>query len=321
MVKTTNRMLWTVGLAGTALVALVPQQAQAFTLGSSWQVVRDSAGLDGTYAWGLSATKSPYEIWGMAMKVEGGRVFVAINGNLPRLGTFDSSYNTTIGWGDLLFNPSTNAGLHGANNLIGVRFSPNSNSGAIGGLGVYNNVTAGRFTTSNSSATHHVFGSYVSQVESRGGVVQYGDLSKAEAENYLTLPGNPPSGQSEFYNMIGSGTKIGDIQLLSASDLAGINWGVLPTTNQIYSNNTANAQGIIGSNYQGISNSNIFGFSFDAALLGEFEGTASLLLECNNDGIAARVEAVPEPTTMAGLAIVGGALAYIRRRRRNGAAS
>ncbi|MEX0269713.1 PEP-CTERM sorting domain-containing protein, partial [Leptolyngbyaceae cyanobacterium UHCC 1019] len=44
---------------------------------------------------------------------------------------------------------------------------------------------------------------------------------------------------------------------------------------------------------------------------------ATLFAECGNDGMAIESAAVPEPTTMAGLALAGSGLTLLRRRRRS----
>jgi hypothetical protein len=271
-------------LAGWAAVCLTPP-ASAASLRGNWSYAIDSFN-DG-YGGGTIGSRSAYEMSGIAISQQNGKFYVALNGNMPITGVAsDDALDGNIGWGDLLLNFTGNplASASSSGSLLGVRFAPTNNSGAPS-LGVYQGVTAQSVTATNNGFASYI--AYNSAVQGVGGTSTMADLS-------ATAPYLTPSGS--ILNSIGSGTKVGDIEALSAADLVdlGLNFAAF------------NATG-----------SQTIGFSFDQSLLPAGDFIATLLAECGNDGMAIQAAAVPEPTSMAGLALAGSGLALLRRRLRS----
>jgi hypothetical protein len=105
------------------------------------------------------------------------------------------------------------------------------------------------------------------------------------------------TGSNVILNSIKTGTKAGDISMLTSAQLGsmGLNFG-----------------------HFGETGSRTFGFSFIKPKGFEGKYTSTLFAECANDGIALTGESkkAPEPIALAGLAVVGGALARKRRAAR-----
>jgi hypothetical protein len=107
-----------------------------------------------------------------------------------------------------------------------------------------------------------------------------------DVKNYL--------GHGTMFPNIERGTKLAGLNLLNRAELlqAGVDFGAFgadPAGNEL------------------------FGFFFDASIVGGRTFTAHLFEECINDGMAIH-SAVPEPGTMVGLAL--GISALLRRRRK-----
>ena len=117
-------------------------------------------------------------------------------------------------------------------------------------------------------------------------------------EGWEDLSSDDPYFGNSTLNIIESGTKIGDIDLLDQGQLSnlGLDFGHF------------NAAG----DYT-------FGFSFDKSLLPEGNYIAHLFAECANDGMAIEgdIKGVPEPSSMTGLAMLGATLvgSQLRKRR------
>jgi hypothetical protein len=283
----------------TVIVAGQPVQAGGFkTLNSDWNIVLDSF-TDGTTGNDISIN-SDYQMFGMAAKVADGQAYFAINANLG-LGGKDN-----VGYGDLFFNFSDDSfkDASAAAKLFAVRFAPNDAGNGSTQNGLYQNVSAKSVTSTNSG--HAGFQAYQNKVVSQDGTVGFGDLTTAEAKEYLTaLNGGHQDGNHSIQNVIKTGDKVADddFAMLSAAELAGLDFGT-----------------------SGVAKAKTFGFKFDAAKLPEGNALISLLYECINDGMAmkATFEApgggdvdVPEPTSIVSLSLIGMALAGSKLRKQN----
>ena len=271
------------------------QQAQAGQLDSStgWNYSIESSG-NGS---GANSSDRSYDITGIAFQQTADNILVALNAGMPIGG--NTYNNTNIGWGDLFLNFTGNDFQTASNSqsLFGIRFAGTNSSGASS-IGVYQNVQAKSVTS-----THYGYNS-LQQYFSEGygkNTTEGTDLSTQQAvANYYGNNGNNP-----ILNVISSGSKVGDISLLSAADLtaSGLNFGKF----------NANSP-------------QTFGFEFSKSLLPAGDFITNLLLECGNDGIALRgsvnagstsSKSVPEPTGVAGMALAVLSFAGLKRRRRS----
>jgi hypothetical protein len=280
----THKISTLLGVATAAVcVSLVAgQAAQAQVLGSNWTYTMDSFadGNDGNTGVGKS---SNYEMYGMAMKAQDGFISIAFNANLALTGQAHSGVtNGTIGWGDVLFNFSGNSlkDASAAGSLFGIRFADTNDSGAAT-TGVFSGVTAKSVASTNSG--YSTFNQYQNDVNNnspntntgtKGGQIGYGGATVAEAKSYLTNV-NGVSQDTSYgqLNVIGTGTKVGDINFLGANEIASL------------------ASGFAG--LGGIGR-NTVGFSFSQTLLGQFMQPANavitLLEECTNDGMMLKAQ-------------------------------
>lgn len=272
-----GRNRWQAAVAGACLAsAIATTPVQAFSLGG-WDYAI------GAFDNGTGG--SIFEVYGIAIQQTDNQMVVALNANMPLTGTGDPV--TPISWGDLFFNFSHLDSFNAANGqLWGIRFSPVSDS--LVEVGVYRNVTARNVTAFNTGFSN--LGEYSAAV---GGNHQWGDLP-AYDPNPSYFDGQE-TGVWTILNSIATGTRVGDIQMLNASTLAGLDFG-----------------------YFGANGSETIAFSFGRPddFVGEF--IASIMLECANDGIVIRSEAVPEPMTVLGLGLAAiglGALQYQQKRR------
>lgn len=307
--------------AAAVCVSLITgQAAQAQVLGSNWTYTMDSFadGNDGNVGVGKN---SNYEMYGMAMKANDGIISIAFNANLALAGqAYGGAADGNIGWGDILFN-FTGKSLKDASatgSLLGIRFAGTNDSGAAT-TGVYSGVTAKSVAQENSGFSS--FSQYQNWVNNnapntntgtKGGAIGYGGASVTEAKNYLTNV-NGVSQDTNYgqLNAIASGTKVGDINFLGASEIASL------------------ASGFAG--LGGVGKYTV-GFSFSQSLLGQFMNPANavitLLEECTNDGMMLTAtlpsteapvtpgEPVPEPATMLGLALGGLGLVKAKMKQR-----
>jgi hypothetical protein len=234
-----------------------------------------------------------YNIRGIAIKETSENIFVALTGGTPLTGvTNNGAADKNIGWGDLFLN-FTNKNFTTASNqrsLFGVRFA-GTNDSQVATTGLYGNVKGASVTGVNHgySSLKQYYDSGFDKANTQGT-----DLAtKAAAYNYF--------GQGTILNVIDSGAnKLGGIQSLTAAALTGqgLDFGFF------------NAKG-----------SQTLGFSLNKADLGLADGNynymANLFLECGNDGVAlAGGVSVPEPGSIAGLALVGLTVLGSRIRKR-----
>ena len=297
------------------------QSAQAIdfrTPTSDWTYVNDSVrdGSDGSLN-GVGRS-SDFEMFGMAFKEVGNEFYFAINSNLGLEGQYNSNAaDKNIGYGDLLFN-FTSGNLQEASaqeQLFGIRFAGTNDSG-VSETGVYSNVKGMNVTSSNSGWTK--FNQYKNWVNNTAkdkltdengnvinvgvkGEVGFGDLTVAEASQYL----NPENQNRKTLNSIQSGTKIGDITMLTELELDTLAFAT--------------------DNDPEYTEAKTFGFKFDRNLLPDGDALITLLAECINDGMAMKLhfedngsgispEDVPEPSTVVSLGLISLALAGIRKK-------
>ncbi len=275
----------TVAATATAM-GITGQQANAASLGTGlggWNYAIDSfhdGVTNGKVDQGL------FEFYGIAIKQDSQNIYVAINSNL---GLGDKTYRDKNGryvnYGDLLFNFSGNNLVTASNqkSLFAIRFDGINDAG-VSSTGVYSNVQAKSVTGSNYGFTNLSSGSlnHLDYVNSRGGSASMGHL--AEDDPYF---GNTT------LNVIKSGTKIGDIKYLTASDFTELN---------------------LDFGQFGASGSQTFGFSFARSLLPTGNFIAHLLAECANDGVAIKAS-VPEPATT-GFVLAAGVSGLVMKRTR-----
>ncbi|MEC4804162.1 MAG: XDD3 domain-containing surface protein [Jaaginema sp. PMC 1079.18] len=296
-----QRLSWFTGAAlvlGT--VAITAPNATAGTLHNGWNYGIDSF-KDGTeYQSGrglVVGSESAFEFYGMAMKETEDSVIFAINSNLGLSGYSASVRGGSIAWGDLFLNFSGSSTFDSATDLFAIRFAENNDSG-VAELGLYSNVTTKSVAGVNSG--HSSLSSYNNKVSNKSwnkdsGSWVYGDGDPSLADlasdtSYLNQSGRT-------HNVIKSGTKIGDVQLISDFSNLGLDFG-----------------------YFGATGTNTFGFSVDKSLLPTGDFIAHILAECNNDGMAligeiSDAESVPEPAGLVGLGVFGLGLWGQRRRK------
>jgi PEP-CTERM motif len=269
--------------AAPAMAQTAPQQ-----LNSDWNYQADAAG-DGSGG-------SSYDIRGMAMKVLGDKLYVAITAGSSLAGVQHAGVtNGTISYGDLFFNFSGKkfSEAEAAGQLFGVRFAESNDSPVA--LGVYSNVKSQSVTGTNSgySSLQQYYdygwgyngGNTTVANNTQGSVLS----SQAAATNYF--------GAGSIQTSIASGNFLGGIAALTSQQL-----------------------GSMGLNFGSNAGSNTFGFSFDRSLLPADSFMANFFMECGNDGMAYTATAAPEPTTMAGVALGMAGIAAIKRRRKQAVA-
>ena len=277
---TKKSIRWTSSVAVfCALFALHPLKATAATL-NGWKYAIDS------FNDGVTETQiggGAFEFSGIAINETSDTVSIAINSNLSLAGYADSAAERgTISYGDLFFNFSgQDFKTASANNsLFAVRFADGNDSG-VATTGVYKDVTAKSVTQTNSGFSN--LNEYNTLIESQGGTPSLGDL--AATDPYFEQTGN-----NTILNSIATGTKVGDIEFLTAATLS--------------------ALGLNFAQFNAVGSQTI-GFSFNKSSMPSGNYIANFFAECANDAIAIKgsFEAVPEPSTwfgtLVGLSFLG----------------
>ena len=275
MIRNVINLVGTIA-ATTCLSLILGQTAQAGQLHNAWNYSIDSFS-DG-------AGGPDYEIKGIAIKELEDSIVVGLSGGLS---WEENSDNIT--WGDLFFNFSgedfNTASQNG--DLFAVKFANNDSDLEFG---VYQNVTASDIINPDQGmyrGLEHYYDSGWERENTMGTDIS----TKAEAYDYF--------GKDNITQVIGSGEKVGNINPLNGSQLAnlGLDFGHF----------SANGPQILGFEFSKsfIQNANT----------GSGDYLAHLFLECVNDGVAlvGNIKDIPEPATLAGLAIVGLALAGRRK--------
>jgi hypothetical protein len=292
-------------VAGCALTAAGMAAAPAYA--NDWDYAIDSP--DDGYELGTIGEESLFEFYGMAIKSTADQVFVAINSNLPWRGDYTHGGGANhVGYGDLFLNFSGKnfEQAEADGDLFGIRFTSHNDTNENLSLGVYKNVTSEDLTGSNFGFSS--IKSHRDDVKDEGGSANFADLNwRGTGGGYRKYFGDVDPDTRSFATSIASGERIGDVQLLNASQLAGLDFG-----------------------QHGASGDHTFGFSFDRSLLPDEGGDfiAHLVAECLNDGMAligklpkvtTRVEVpdpvqeAPEPALASGLLLLGS-LGVLKRR-------
>src|SRR6476661_2936318 len=258
---------WTYSVAiFGALFALHPLKATAATLSNGWNYAIDS------FNDGVTETQfggGAFEFYGMAVNETSDKVSIAINSNLSLAGYADSdAARGNINYGDLFFNFSgQNFKMASAtNSLFAVRFADGNDSG-VATTGVYKDVTAKNVTQTNSGFSN--LNQYNTLVASQGKTPSLGDLD-------ATDPYFEQTGNNTILTSIATGTKVGDIEFLTAAALS--------------------ALGLNFAQFDAVGSQTI-GFSFNKSLLPSAEYIANFIAECANDALAikAKFKPLPEP--------------------------
>lgn len=274
-------------VAGLAALGLGSAPAMAGTILNGWNYGIDSRN-DGTSGY----LGGEFEIYGIGVHQDGDTITVGIDGRLPLSGSTGWS---NIEWGDLFFNFGNQSSL-AANqgSLFAVHFA--SNDSGLATAGLYSGVSG-----KNVGLTNEGYSSVAEQgntVASIGGSSSVGDLSSSSS--YWT---------GADYNVISSGTRVGDVNILTSTALSALGFNLDAVAG---SQTTSNAGG---------STRQTFGLQFQRtdAMVGSF--VASIFAECLNDGVAVKGELVapppetkvPEPAALLGLGTILGLLKLRRR--------
>src|SRR4028119_981253 len=256
---------WTYSVAVFgALFALHPLKATAATLSDGWNYAIDS------FNDGVTETQfggGAFEFYGLAINETSDQVSIAINSNLSLAGFADSAAaRGNINYGDLFFNFSgQNFNTASAtNSLFAVRFA-DGNDSDVATTGVYKDVTAKNVTQTNSGFSN--LNQYNTIVASQGKTPSLGDL--AATDPYFEQTGN-----NTILTSIATGTKVGDIEFLTAVTLS--------------------ALGLNFAQFNAVGSQTI-GFSFNKSLLPAAEYIANFIAECANDALAIKGKFQPVP--------------------------
>ena len=267
-------------MAGAAAISLISaHSAQAGQLYQGWNY-----GID---AFSDGSGGSTYEIKGLAIKETSEDIYVSISANLPLAGV-GNAYATdrNIGWGDLFFDFGGSTFNQANGSLFAVNFATGTDSGASQ-TGVYSNVTAKSVGLNNQG--YGTLQNYYGAGWERENT--FGTDFATKESIYSYYAGNTTGADTTLNNVIGSGTRLGDISFLNHKQAA--------------------AEGLNFDNFGAVGQEQIT-FKFNRALLPTEAYIANLLLECGNDGVALSgsltdrsAQEVPEPGAIASLVLFG----------------
>jgi hypothetical protein len=283
----------------TCLTMSIAPTAQAGTLHGNWNYAID--------AFNDGSGGAKYDIKGLAIQETEDSIWVALTGGTPITGvTNGAAAGGSISWGDLFFNFTGDDFQTASDNnaLFGIRFADNNESG-VDNLGIYSQVSATSVTTQNDGyKTLQDYGKNYGRTENA-----MGDLGSTSEDVFEYLSGTSVTQQNSrtyrraktsMLNVIETGNKIGDIELLDNTDLA--------------------AAGLDFENFNA-SGDQTFGFKFAKSFVPTANFIASVFLECGNDGVALKgsveggPQSVPEPGSLLGVALIGGLVIGSRRLR------
>lgn len=256
------------------------------TSASGWQYAFDSTkdGMNGNYWVGAApGQENPYDIFGMAIKETANKVIVAINGNMKLTGQAESGVaGGQIGYGDLLFNMAGKT-LEGAMNS-GDLFGirfSSANASGVQQLGVYSGVQAKTVTNIKDGYTVATYGGLAGGWNSYESQVQQGGGTVGYGD--LTSAYFTDNGKDKTFNLnvINSGTYLTGISFLA----------------------------------QGALTQQLLNTGYDAS---QFKGSQTIAFEFSKSALNT---SVPEPASLAGLTIVGMALAGSKLRKQRAIAS
>ena len=282
------RHLGQVTIAATVAIgsiSMIPSSAQAVDFGG-WDYANSSYknGIEGASVGGNS-----FEFHSMAVKDLGDRFIVALNANLNQDGGKDG-----IAYGDILFNFGSKnlKGASDQSSLFGVKFQTVNSDSGVSQNGVYSGVKAKAVGTQNNGFSNFdQRASYIAQRSNLGAseLGNFGDLQATDS--YFD---EMRTGSNVMLNSIQSGTRVGDISMLNKTQLSGLG---------------------VDFGHFNATGTQTFGFSFIKPKGFEGNFTSTLAFECFNDAVAltGTSKKAPEPLALAGLALVGGALARKRR--------
>ncbi|MEH2308929.1 XDD3 family exosortase-dependent surface protein [Nostoc sp.] len=255
---------------------------QNSTDANGWQYAFDSNkdGMNGNYWVGAApGSVNPYDISGMAIKETATSIIVAINGNMKLTGEAEQgATGGQIGYGDLFFN------------------------------------MAGK-TFENAMSGGDLFGIHFSSVNASG-VQQLGVYSSVQAKTVTNIKEGYTVG---YGGLAGDGWISYETQVKQGGGVVG--YGDL--TSSYFTNNgkdkTFNLNVIDSGNYlngisflaQGNVTQQLLTTGYDA---NKFNGTQTIAFEFKKSGI---VQSTPEPASLAGLGMVGLALAGSKLRKKS----
>jgi hypothetical protein len=282
------RTLGQIAVAATVALCATAGSAKAEDY-NGWDYANASKN-NGVFYNQIGGSTNPFEFYSLAMKDMGDRMVVAVNANLDQNGGKEK-----ITYGDLLFNFGSN-GLKGASesgSLFGVKFTTLNSESGVAQTGIYTGVTAKSVANLNSGFSN--MNQRNNYIDNRSNLANselnnMGDLQTTDA--YFD---GMRQGSNVLLNSIHTGTRAGDVSMLTSVQLGGMG---------------------LDFGHFGNTGTQTFGFSFLKPQGFDGKFTSTLFAECFNDGIALTgmaKKSVPEPFAIAGLVVVGGAL--VRKRR------
>ncbi|MDJ0516447.1 MAG: PEP-CTERM sorting domain-containing protein [Okeania sp. SIO2D1] len=274
---TTKKII--LGLTATFTLAIC-KPATAGTFHNGWYYTLDSPN-DSVGENQVGGTI--YEIGGMAYTTTDTEVIFAVKSNFPLDGNPSSdAQDGHVAWGDLFLNFSGQNLDTASNNALlhAIRFRPG------GETGIYGNVIAKDVAYENGLLlSDRSLRGYNNYVISQGGNPNMGDLGAYD----------PYFNQNHHVqNVMASGNRIGDVNIISDFSGLGLDFGFI-----------------------GATGTNIMGFSVARSSLPTGDFLAHLAEECDNDisAMYGNLEAiftepekptdVPEPQTVTGLLVTG----------------
>ncbi|MEH2301848.1 MAG: PEP-CTERM sorting domain-containing protein [Nostoc sp.] len=248
---------------------------------SGWQYAFDSNtdGMNGNYWVGAApGTVNPYDISGMAIKETATSVIVAINGNMKLTGEAEAgAAGGQIGYGDLFFN------------MAGKTFEDAMSGGDLFGI---------HFSSVNASG--------VQQLGVYSGVQAKTVADSKEGYSVATYGGLAGGGNS-YESQVKQGGGVASYGDLTSSYFTNNGKDNTFNLNVIDSGNYLNGISFLA---QGDVTQQLLTTGYDA---NKFNGTQTIAFEFKKSTI---LKSTPEPASLAGLGIVGLALAGSKRRKK-----